>query len=49
MRTPKTAKIYVRVNAVLRGRLVELAGEYGNVSQVVRVILERHFQKKGTR
>jgi len=43
MSTIKTTRIAVRVSAVLRGRLVEEAGSYGNISNVVRVILERHF------
>ena len=45
----RTTKINVRVSAVLRGKLVEEAGDYGNVSNVVRVILEKYFMKRSTR
>ena len=44
MATNKTAKIYVRVSAVLRGKLIERAGDMSNVSTVVRTILENHFK-----
>ena len=40
----KTAKIYVRVSAVLRGKLIERAGDMSNVSTVIRTILENHFR-----
>lgn len=38
------ARITFRASDVLRGKLIEEAGDYGNVSNVVRVILERYFQ-----
>ena len=41
----RTTKINVRVSAVLRGKLIEEAGDYGNVSNVVRVILEKYFTR----
>ena len=41
----KDAKITVRVGAVLRGKLIEEAGDYGNISNVVRVVLEKYFSK----
>ena len=37
------ARITFRASDVLRGKLVQEAGEYGNVSNVVRVILEKYF------
>lgn len=43
MMTPKDTRIAVRVSAVLRGQLLEEAGDYGTLSTVVRVILENHF------
>lgn len=45
----RSTKIYVRVGAVLRGKLVEEAGDYGNISNVVRVILEKYFLKQARR
>jgi hypothetical protein len=47
---PRTAtcapdKIVFKVSSVLRGKLVEEAGDYGNISNVVRVILEKYFAK----
>lgn len=45
----KDTKITVRIGAVLRGKLVDEAGDYGNLSNVVRVILERYFMKRATR
>ena len=43
MQAVKTTRITFRANAVLRGKLAEAAGDYGSLSNVVRVILERHF------
>ena len=45
MQAVKTTRITFRANAVLRGKLAEAAGDYGSLSNVVRVILERHFLK----
>lgn len=45
MANVKTAKIYVRVTAVLRGKLIEDAGDMSTVSNVVRTILEQHYRK----
>lgn len=39
-------RITFRASDVLRGRLVEEAGDYGNISNVVRVILERYFLQR---
>ena len=41
----KDAKITVRIGSVLRGKLIEEAGDYGNISNVVRVVLEKYFAK----
>jgi Arc/MetJ-type ribon-helix-helix transcriptional regulator len=43
---PKAERVYVRVGAVLRGWLVEKAGEYGNISMVIRDVLEKAKQKE---
>jgi hypothetical protein len=45
----KDTKITVRVGAVLRGKLIEEAGDYGNISNVVRVILESFFLRRSKR
>ena len=42
----KTAKVYVRVTNVLRGKLLEDAGDMSSVSTVIRTILERHYAAK---
>lgn len=42
----KTAKVYVRVTSVLRGRLIQEAGDMSSVSTVIRTILERHYAAK---
>ena len=43
---PKTERVYVRIGAVLRGWLVEKAGEYGNISMVIRDVLEKAQAKE---
>lgn len=46
----KTARIYVRVTDVLRGKLIEDAGDMSTVSTVIRTILEQYYkQQKGVR
>jgi len=47
MKTPNTSQIVVRVPDVLRGRLVEAAGDHETISMVVRRILQRYFAKRG--
>ena len=49
MTARQTTKINVRVDDVLRGKLIEEAGDYGNVSNVVRVILEHYFKLRPRR
>lgn len=45
----KTARIYVRVTDVLRGKLIEDAGDMSTVSTVIRTILEQYYKQKGGR
>jgi len=40
----KTSRITVRITEIIRGKLVEEAGSYGTISNVVRAIVEKHFQ-----
>ena len=42
------ARITIRVSDVLRGKLIEEAGDYGTISNVVRLIVERFFETKKT-
>lgn len=39
----KTSRVTVRISDVLRGKLMEETGDYGTLSNVLRVILARYF------
>ena len=41
----KSSRITVRVTDVIRGKLVEEAGDYGTISNVVRAIVEKYYAK----
>lgn len=41
MTAQNTTRLTIRLSAVLRGKLAEEAGDYGKLSTVARVILER--------
>ena len=40
----KTSRITVRVTDIIRGKLLEEAGSYGTISNVVRAIVDKHYQ-----
>ena len=45
MKPLKTSRVTVRVTDVVRGKLVEEAGHYGTISNVVRAIVEKYYAK----